>query len=183
VEKARVRVALSVESAAIEAFAQQGEFNQALKWLANYDPGNQLGGWPDWVYGQVILQMLAQRQYGEVQPAISQCTAEGDGFPFWGAATAIAPGGLPWLERSELASQGLQAAGSTRQVVHAARFLAAVHAAFPGMDSAVEDAIVSELRFAASDMARHPNDSENDERGGTQLLALLGQINPHARRR
>jgi hypothetical protein len=177
-QKARVELQLEVEESAIEAYAKRGRFAQALKWLETYDPGNRLGGWPDWAYGQVILQMLVQHHSDQVSAAIAQCMSEADGFPFSGADTAVSADALPYLERLEIATEGVQSASTTPQTIHAAKFLMQVHSTFPGLDSSVEDAAISQLRHSQADALRHPRNAEADRAGGSLLLVLVGELDP-----
>lgn len=176
VAKARTKLRYEIEAAAIEAFAKRGDFKQALQWAAAYDPGNQNRGYPDWVYSQIILQMLFHRDFAEVESAFEQCANEGDGFPYLAGATAIGATVLPEMQRLEMARAGLQSAGAQVQADHAARFLMAVHSTFPEMDSQVEDSILGLLQTMSSELKEHRAYAGAYSKAGAELSGLLNQI-------
>lgn len=179
VQKAQTDLRFIVEQWAIETYARRGKFKQALAWLQSYDPGNLNNEDPAWEYGYVIRIMLANRDYAQVQTAFSQCRGESDGFSFFGAAKAVGATELPELQRMELAREGIRAAATAApNVEHAARFLDAVHNAFPEMDGGVEDAAIALLAGAHADAAQQRDHTAADERGSARLLALLDQLAP-----
>lgn len=179
-EQARASVRWFEEQDAIDAFAEQGKFKQALAWLAEYHPGESAGQTVGMVCSRLINQMLAHQQFQQATAAIRQCTQGGDTFPFDGAATALAAQPSPEMDRMSIALDGTEAASSAVYVPAASRFLAAVHAAFPRMDEQVENAILALLSHARKDARSHPEHATPDRRGAAMLLALLDGFDPQA---
>ncbi len=179
-ERARTNLRSDVQEYAIGAFAQEGKFGQALTWAANYSPESD--GTPvSWVYDGIMIEMLKQGDFGQVAAALRQCVSGGSCFPFVGAATSLDAAKLPELERRAIAIEGVgAAAGATDsiQMRGTVKFLPAVHSAFPDMDSQVEDAIISLLHNLKTDAEQHSSHQSNDARAGSELLALLSDIDP-----
>ncbi|MGH9488620.1 MAG: hypothetical protein ACRD04_13655 [Terriglobales bacterium] len=177
--KERTRLWFQIEEFAIEAYAEQGKFKQAIRWLAAYDPGNMHHESPAWSYGVVIRDMLQRQEFAGASAAFQQCTEENDGFSFYGAGAAIGNPGLGEMERLGLASAGISAAaGAVDNILLAARFLADVHTAFPDMDGEVEDAALALLQQAHRAAASNPAHAGSYARGGAHRLALLEQLDP-----
>ncbi|MGH9486070.1 MAG: hypothetical protein ACRD04_00565 [Terriglobales bacterium] len=178
-ERARTELRGDIEDDAIEAFAQEGMFEQALTWAASYSPGRDAETPASWAYDVVINDMLERGDLGQVEEAIRQSVSGGGWFPFGGAATALAAVKLPWSERLAIATEGVQAAAAATAPLPMGDtpvFLTAVHSAFPGMDSQVEDAIESLLHNLNAYTGQHRNFQPRDSRTGSQLLALLSDI-------
>ncbi|MGH9487206.1 MAG: hypothetical protein ACRD04_06395 [Terriglobales bacterium] len=182
-ERAGTDLRSDVEDDAIEVFARQGRFDQALSWAANYSSGSPGdGGTPvSWVYDVIIIDMLRRGDFGQVDEALRQCVSGGNCFPFHGAATALDAAKLPEPERFAIATEGVQAAAGATAFIpmrDSATFLAAVHSAFPGMDSEVGDAIASLLHNLKVNAGQHRDLQPGDSRVGSELLAILSDIDP-----
>ncbi len=175
-EKMRTALRFIGEAEAIEAFASQGKFSQALVWLEQYQPGDNGETTAGEAYSDVIVDMLAKKDFAQVPSAFQQCHEEGDDFPFEGGATALEAEGLLPLQRMAIARAGLEVAGSAADVRPAALFLAQVHRVYPGLDSESEDAILSLLRHAHANAVANPSMAAVDRRGGALLLSILEQI-------
>ncbi|MGH9472304.1 MAG: hypothetical protein ACRD1M_06140 [Terriglobales bacterium] len=173
----------SLEEQAIEAYAKGGKFDTALKWLRDLGPGasvpNEASTW-----NYVINLMLVQGRLNAVIAAVNACTDQSGQFPFLGAATALSDTKITQPERLAIAREGVQAAASTTDPIGAAgapTFLAQVHSVFPGMDSAVEDAVQALLRNIAQGSQLTESDAMEARawnKSGSLAMALLYGIDP-----
>jgi hypothetical protein len=176
-QKTRTRLRLAIEEDAIEAYASQGKFEQSLKWLEVYDPGNVHQGWPSSIYSRVMLSMISQHKLALVPDAVRQCMAAGNQFPFAGVTPVIGADALPLEDRLALVRQGLLSAPTAAPgLITAGRFLAQVHTTFPTMDSQTEDAAIALLAMAQTDLEKNPDHARADEEGGPVVLAVLAEL-------
>lgn len=166
------------ETNTIEAYAHAAQFQQALAWLQHLNEPNSAAQTNGMVYSDVIIQMLAQRDFPEVRAAFQQAAREGADFPYSGAATALDAVQLPALQRMSIANQGLAAPPDPEDVHPAAIFFGAVVRTFPSMAGQVESAILALLASVKADATAHHHRSVVDARGGSMLLAVLDQFDP-----